>query len=117
MSAGVATLEVAIEAVLIKTTYSALTKLLAKAVSKEVTSLAIGAEGAPIPVVDVVTSLIAVAGTAWTAYDVHHAVQEMKNTDPEIRNSLGESLDLLEHKTNDAFASLRMAAAVLCSQT
>ena len=117
MSAAVATIEVAIEAALVKTTYAAISKLLAKAVAKEVASLAIGAEGAPIPVVDFITTAIAIGGTVWTAFDVHHTVQELEKVQPVIRTGLEDSVAHLEHQTRETFAGLETTTKALFSQS
>ena len=57
-----ATVEVVVEALLIKTTFETISKLLAKAVAKEAGSLVVGAGGAAIPIVYVITTIIAVGG-------------------------------------------------------
>lgn len=111
---AIATVEVAIEALLIKTTYETVSKLLAKAVAKEVGSLSIGAGGAAIPVVDIFTTVIAVGGTAWTLYDVYSAVEELKKVDPVIRAGLVDSVAKMEKKSDEAFCGLEKAVAGLC---
>jgi hypothetical protein len=115
IKAATATVEVVIEALLIKTTFETLTKLLAKAVAKEAASLTIGAGGAAIPGVDIVTTTIAVGGTLLTAYDVYGAVEEMKKVEPTIRGNLNDSVQAIEKKTEAAFTSLDQTVGILCN--
>ena len=111
-----ATLEVGIEALLIRTTYETLCKLLAKVVTKEATSVTVGAAGAPFPVIDIFTTAIAVGGTIWTAWDVHKAVGELEKTEPVIRAGLTESVNLLKSNSDKAYSSLRQTVAELCNK-
>ena len=114
--AATATIGVAVEAILIRTTFESLTKLLASAVGKEATSIGIGIGGAPIPGVDIATSIIALAGSAWTAYDVFAAVNELQKVHSVIENGLNDTVNKLESNTNDQFVNFEKTVSSLCNK-
>ena len=108
------TVGVVLEGLLIKSTCNAISKLLAKAVAREAACLGVGLAGAPIPVVDIVTTSIAVIGTAWTAYDVHDAVDSLKSTRPVIRAGLTRSVADLKQQSLDVLSSQEQTVKQIC---
>ena len=65
----------AMEALFIKSTYECVRKLTLPIVKRLAASWAVGGVSGitdgPLPVMDIVGAVIAVGGTAWTAYDVY----------------------------------------------
>ena len=108
-----ATLQATIEGLLLASTYEALSRVLAGAVARETVSLSIGAGGAPIPFIDIATTIIAVGGTAWTAHDVYKAVEEMKQIDAVIRQEIHKSTAELKKNSDQAFSDQEEKIATL----
>ena len=91
---------VAVEAIFIRQTCSAIVTLFAKPVAKICGSLGAGAICAaadgPIPIGDIVGGVLAIGGFAWTAYDVYEVMSVMpKRLESELRDGINETKDHL----------------------
>ncbi|MCQ2377800.1 MAG: hypothetical protein MJ016_01130 [Victivallaceae bacterium] len=90
----IATLSVAMEAVFIRSTCSAVCALIAKPAAKIATtagvSVTCAAADGPIPVGDAVSVVVTVAGLGWTIYDVYDVCRVMPE---KLRTQMYQSLD------------------------
>lgn len=97
---------VGLELIFIRSTCRILTSVFAKSVAKMAGSAAAGAICAaadgPIPIGDVIGGGIAIAGLAWTAYDIYHAMKVLpENLDHQLRDSVAKYRSEISQSAKD----------------
>jgi len=102
-----ATIEVAVEALFIKTTRDILMRVLRGAVTRATGSLAVAVAGAPVPVLDIIAGGISAVGLAWTCKDVYEAVKTIRGLEPQILTELDDASSRLRSSAAEAFEGLR----------
>ncbi len=117
--AAEATVSIALEAVMIKTSYTAIKNVvmrlagvaLSAAVKRAGTSLAAGGTAAvvdgPLPIGDIIGAVLTVGGLSWAAYDIYVATKTMPDEmNAKIREAIMQTRTALEEK---ALANLQKA--------
>jgi hypothetical protein len=94
---NVAAITTAIEALLVRQTVAAISRLLGRAVARQVAALGAGAGAAivdgPLPVGDIIGGVIALGGLGFAVRDIYRA---MKVLPAELRKALTETTDACE---------------------
>ncbi len=94
---NVAAITTAIEVLLVRQTVAAVSRLLGRAVVRQVAALGTGAVAAivdgPLPVGDIIGGLIAIGGLGFAAHDIYNATKVLPM---ELRKALTETTDACE---------------------
>ena len=119
--AALATVGLALETVMIKTSYTAIKNVvsrllgvgLSSAVKRAGTSLTAGGVAAvvdgPLPIADIVGGVIAVAGLSWSAYEIYDVTKTMpEEMNAKIREAIMQTRTALEE---NALANLQKSKA------
>lgn len=113
--ATAATVAVAVEAAFIKFTVESIKPVVKHLIEREAASLGVGggcaAADGPLPIGDIIGAVIAIGGTAWTAWDVGQAVNSYHALPGQIHSLLIQQIGELDREAGVCLDALAAALA------